>query len=143
MQDEFCSKKLQLCLRVSSKNLKVLFVILQLIHYILQMFFHTVQTVVVLWWSNQNTRFSPVSPGTKCDVSYKWFQTQNQEGINTRISLFIKNLILRKRLMTSHQMSFLKNKQFFENVENLLKLTVDKFYDKFLSCLITRIVVFY
>ena len=45
--------------------------------------------------------------------------------------------------MTSHQMSFLKNKQFFENVENLLKLTVDKFYDKFLSCLITRIVVFY
>ena len=27
--------------------------------------------------------FSPVSPGNKCDVSYKWFQTQNQEGINT------------------------------------------------------------
>ena len=21
--------------------------------------------------------FSPVSPGSKCDVSYKWFQTQN------------------------------------------------------------------
>ena len=27
--------------------------------------------------------FSPVSPGNKCDVSYKWFQTQNQKGINT------------------------------------------------------------
>ena len=47
------------------------------------------------------------------------------------------------RLMTSHQMSSLKNKQFFENVENVLKLTVDKFYDKLLSCLISRIVVWY
>ena len=41
-------KKLELCLRVTSKNLKVLFLILQLIHQILQIFFHTVQTVLVL-----------------------------------------------------------------------------------------------
>ena len=41
-------KKLQLCLRVTSKNLKVLFVILQLIHQILQIIFYTVQTVLVL-----------------------------------------------------------------------------------------------
>ena len=40
-------------------------------------------------------------------------------------------------------MSSLKNKQFFKNVENLLKLTVDKFYDKLLGCLISRIVVLY
>ena len=44
----FYSKKLQLCQKVSSQNLKVLIVIFQLVHQILQMFFHTVRTVVVL-----------------------------------------------------------------------------------------------
>ena len=33
------------------------------------------------------------------------------------------------------------NEQSFENLENLLKLTVDKFCDKFLSCRNSRIVV--